>query len=51
MENLLVLAAIIGVFGLAGLGILLVIGGLLLCDLVFKTHTGRRFCRWLFSEE
>lgn len=26
-------------------------GVLLLIDIFFKTHIGRRFCRWLFSED
>lgn len=49
-EMIFMIAIILGWFAIAGLLEILGLGALLLIDYVFKTHVGRRVCRWIFYE-
>ncbi len=39
------------IFGIGIFGVIICIAALLTCDWFFGTNTGRRFCRWLFTED
>lgn len=51
MENLCTSLALLAMMGLCMIGVLICLGSLLLCDLIFKTSIGRRTCRWFFNDE
>lgn len=50
MELLLMFAIFNILLFIAGVLFVVILGALLLTDYVFKTHVGRRVCRWIFYE-
>lgn len=51
LEGMMMLIIYAGlILAAVGAGFVL-LGLLLLCDMIFKTHIGRRACKWLFNLE